>query len=391
MRADRRAKGRARIMVAIAGIAFFFFAAAAPAVAQAVPDHAAATAQFGVGETHATTVVLSSASPMDAAQATEDLEPDDIPGDVVSPGNNRVLQQLTNGVVFGLLLALASVGLSLIYGTTGLSNFAHGEQVTLGALLTFFFVTPGTVSLPLVPWEFSFGWPLVPAALVAIALSAASGWLQDRFIWSPLRRRKVSLVQQMIVSIGFSLALLNFIQWWFGAERKRLSTAPLTPVAIGPVSLTQTTLISVAISLACLAGVGYFLLRTRIGRATRAVSDNRALASASGIRVERVIRLVWVLAAGLAAVGGILLALYDNATAFDVGARLLLLMFAAVTLGGLGHPFGALVGSIVIGLAVEMSTLVLGTDLKYGVALGILVLVLLVRPQGILGRAERVG
>lgn len=306
-------------------------------------------------------------------------------------GTNRVAQQLVNGIVFGLLLALASVGLSLIYGTTKLSNFAHGEQVSLGALLTFFFVSPAPVSVPLVPVEFTIGWPLIPAALAAIALSAGTGWLQDKFLWGPLRRRRVSIVQQMIVSIGLSLALLNFVQWWFGAERQRLTTSIDSPIDLGLFSVGQTTLISVGISIACLGGVAFFLLRTRIGRATRAVSDNPALAAASGIRVEQVIRLVWILATGLAALGGILLALYDNAAAFDVGARLLLLMFAAVTLGGLGQPFGALVGSLVIGIAVEMSTLVLGTDLKYAVALGILIVVLLVRPQGILGRAERVG
>ncbi len=381
-RIDRHAMVRGLIVIAVAAIAFMAYVAIAPSAAATGTDLTAVVATSPAGD------VVSQAISAEVA-LPETVGGDG--GDEPQRGDNRVLQQLLNGIVFGLLLALASVGLSLIYGTTGLSNFAHGEQVSLGALLTFFFVTPQPVTLPLLPWEFNLGWPLVPAALAAIALSAGTGWLQDKFLWSKLRKRKVTLVQQMIVSIGLSLALLNFVQWWFGAERHRLSTSAITRISLGPVSISQTTLISVGISLACLAGVAYFLLRTRIGRATRAVSDNPALASASGIRVERVIRLVWVLAAGLAAVGGILLALYDNATAFDVGARLLLLMFAAVTLGGLGHPFGALVGSIVIGIAVEMSTLVLGTDLKYGVALGILILVLLVRPQGILGRAERVG
>lgn len=371
-RLERRVLMRAGLVLVAAALAFFVLSAAGSAAVADVSEAATAVAAPGLGET-----------------VTAEIAPG--PEEPSGSSNNRVLQQLLNGIVFGLLLALASVGLSLIYGTTGLSNFAHGEQVSIGALLTFFFSTPQPVSLPLLPWEFHIGLPLIPAALLAIAVSASFGWLQDRFLWNPMRRRGVTLVQQMIVSIGLSLALLNFVQWWFGAERKRLSTSVGTRVDLGPVSIGETTLISVAIALACLGGVGFFLLRTRTGRATRAVSDNRSLAAASGIRVDRVIRLVWVLAAGLAAVGGILLAFYDNAASFDVGARLLLLMFAAVTLGGLGHPFGALVGSIVIGIAVEMSTLVIGTDLKYGVALGILVLVLLVRPQGILGRAERVG
>ena len=127
------------------------------------------------------------------------------------------------------------------------------------------------------------------------------------------------------------------------------------------------------------------------GRATRAVSDNASLAAASGIKVDSIVRLVWVLAAALAAIGGILLALYEQGTAFDSGARMLLLMFAAVTLGGLGQPFGALVGSLVIGVVVEVSTVWLPPDLKFATALGILIVVLLFRPQGLLGRSERVG
>jgi len=350
---------------------------------------------LGSSAVAATSEVAAIAAPTDAAAAATSIAPTEAePIDTTaatSPGSNRVVQTLVNGIVFGLLLALASVGVSLIYGTTGLSNFAHGEQVTLGALLTYFFTTQQEVSLPLIPVSFTIGWPLIPSAIVAIALCAGTGWIQDKFLWSPLRRRKVTIVQQMIVSIGLSLAMLNFIQWWFGAQRVRLTIISDERIDMGVFDIGQITLLSVVISLLCLAGVGYFLLRTRLGRATRAVSDNPALASASGIRVDGVVRLVWVMATGLAAVGGILLALYDSGTAFDVGARLLLLMFAAVTLGGLGQAFGALVGSLVVGISVEMSTLWIGTDLKYAVALAILILVLLLRPQGILGRAERVG
>jgi branched-chain amino acid transport system permease protein len=300
-------------------------------------------------------------------------------------------QNVVNGLVFGILLALASVGLSLIYGTTGLSNFAHGEQVTLGAVLCFFFATPGKVTLPLLPFEFSFGWPLPVAAVIAIVLAAGTGWLQDRFLWNPIRKRRVAVLQQMIVSIGLSLALLNFIQWWIGGSRYRLQTSIDTRLTFGSFYIGRQTLMSVILALVVLAGVSLFLLKTRLGRATRAISDNPALAAASGIRVASIVRLVWVLATGLAALGGILLALYENGFGFDSGGRLLLLMFAAVTLGGLGHAFGALVGSLVIGLVTEVSTVLFTPDLKYATALAILILILLVRPQGILGKAERVG
>ena len=290
----------------------------------------------------------------------------------------RVAQQLTSGLVFGLLLALASVGLSLIYGTTGLSNFAHGEQVTLGGILAY-------VGCQV------FGLPLLVSGALAVAVGAASGWLQDALIWHRLRQRQLGSTQQMIVTIGFAMALQYTYQFFLGASPLRIVTTNPRTYSIGAVVVTQQSLVSLVISVAALGAVGYFLVATRTGQATRAVSDNPALAAASGISVDRIVRIVWTLGAGLAALGGVLLGLYFNATAWNMGATILLLMFAAVTLGGLGTAFGALVGSIVIGLVSEMSSLVIPADLRYGGALLILILVLLFRPQGILGRAERVG
>ncbi|WP_309484992.1 ABC transporter permease subunit [Cellulomonas sp. NS3] len=318
-----------------------------------------------------------------------DEEPD--PGASAAPGTNapsggtaggitgqRVLQQAVSGLVFGLLLALASVGLSLIYGTTGLSNFAHGEQVTLGALLAYFGVQV-------------LGQPLVVAGLFAVAVGAASGWAQDAGIWHKLRQRRLGATQQMIVTIGLSMVLQYAFQYFVGGGPLRIVRENPVPVRIGPLLLNQQSIFSALIAIVAIAAVGYFLLGTRTGRATRAVSDNPALAAASGISVERIVRIVWTLGAGLAALGGVLLGLYFNATAWNMGGAILLLMFAAVTLGGLGTAFGALVGSVVIGLVVEMSTLVIPSDMRYAGALVILILVLLVRPQGILGRAERIG
>lgn len=290
----------------------------------------------------------------------------------------RVAQLTVNGLVFGTLLALASVGLSLIYGTTGLSNFAHGEQVSLGGILAY-------VGTQLV------GLPLIPSAIIAVALGAATGWLQDAGLWKPLRRRGVGMIQQMIVTIGLSMAISYVFQFFFGAGPLRIVTDTPTSISIGPVRITTTTLWSLAIAAIVLGGVAFFLLGTRAGRATRAVADNPALAAASGISVNGMIRIVWTLGAGLAALGGVLIGLYFGATSWYSGGALLLLMFAAVTLGGLGAAFGALAGSIVIGLVVELSSLWIPTDMRYASALVILILVLLVRPQGILGRATRVG
>ncbi|KGM14465.1 branched-chain amino acid ABC transporter permease [Cellulomonas bogoriensis] len=290
----------------------------------------------------------------------------------------RVAQQASSGLVFGTLLALASVGLSLIFGTTGLSNFAHGEQVTLGGILAYVFTQ-------------IVGLPLLVSAIIAIALAAASGWLQDAAIWRPLRRRRVGLTQQLIVTIGLAIALQYVFQFFLGSSSLRIVRTNPETLTIGPVTIAQQSLISLGIAALALAAVGYLLTSTRVGRATRAVSDNPALAAASGIGVDRIIRIVWTVGAGLAGLGGVLLGLYLNATAWNMGQILLLLMFAAVTLGGLGTAFGALAGSLVIGMVVELSNLVIPSDMRYVSALVILILVLLLRPQGILGRAERIG
>lgn len=138
-------------------------------------------------------------------------------------------------------------------------------------------------------------------------------------------------------------------------------------------------------------GVAWFLTRTRIGKATRAISDNPQLAAASGIDVDKVIRYVWILAGVLAAISGILWGYFRPGVKWDMGMQMLLLIFAAITLGGLGTAFGALVGSLIVGIAVEISTLWIPSDLKYASALVVLIVILLVRPQGLLGRKERLG
>jgi len=290
----------------------------------------------------------------------------------------EALQSAFNGLRLGLLLALASVGLSLIYGTTAIANFAHAEQVTLGGMLGYGFVNLMGVNLWL-------------GGLMVIAVCAFSGWFQDRILWQPLRRRSLGLTQLMIVTIGLSLAMQYSFQFFVGARTVRVVVENATTVELGPIRTTQQSLVCMLIATVMLILVGYALLRTRIGRATRAVSDNPALAQASGIDIDKVIRLVWTVAMGLAGLSGLLYALIVNGIKWDTGLQILLLLFAAVTLGGLGTAFGALVGSIVIGLVVEMSPLVIPGDFKYAAALLILILLLLVRPQGLLGRAQRVG
>lgn len=291
---------------------------------------------------------------------------------------DRLAQQAASGLRLGLLLALAAVGLSLIYGTTGISNFAHGELVTLGGLLAFVFAN-------------LLGLNIWLAGLIVIILCAAFGYTQDLAIWKPLRKKRLSLTQLMIVTIGMSLALQYVFQFFIGASTVRIVMANPKPVQIGPVSLSQDSLIAMGIAVVVLVAVGLFLVKTRVGRATRAVSDNPALAAASGINVDGVIRLIWTASAALAGLAGILLGLVLNGINWMTGMQLLLLLFSAVTLGGLGTAFGALFGALIIGMTVELTNIWLPGDFKYATALLLLILLLLVRPQGLFGRKERVG
>jgi branched-chain amino acid transport system permease protein len=287
-----------------------------------------------------------------------------------------VLIKLVTGLIFGLLLALAAIGASLIYGTTGLNNFAHGELVTFGGLM----------ALTLT----GFGAPGWVAIVGAVILGGLFGFVQDFAIWNPLRRRRVALIPLMIVSIGLALATRYVFVLFYGADRLTLPNNPKPFLVLGPVSLRFTDVVGAGLSILVLLAVAYVMLRTKLGKAARAVADNPALASASGINVNRVIRFVWTGAAALAALAGVLIAYYQGLR-WDTGSAILLLIFAAVTLGGLGSAFGALVGSLVLSIFMNLSTLVLPENLKYAAALVVLILILLFRPQGILGRRERVG
>ena len=290
-----------------------------------------------------------------------------------------VLQSSVNGLRLGLLLALASIGLSLIYGTTGLSNFAHAEMVTLGGMVGYGLINVLGVNLWL-------------GGVLVFVIMGAFGTAQDLAIWQPLRRRGLGLTQMMIVTIGLSLTLQYSVQYLVGSKTKRVIQDNPDVVSFGSVTITIQSLVAMAIAAVLILLVAYALLRTRIGRATRAVADNPALASASGIDVDRVIRLVWTVAGAMAGLSGLLYALVTNGIKWDSGMQILLLLFAAVTLGGLGTAFGALVGSMIIGLVVELAPVFgMPGDFKYATALLILILLLLVRPQGLLGRAERVG
>jgi len=291
---------------------------------------------------------------------------------------DQLVNRTIGGVNFGLLLGLASMGAALIYGTTRLSNFAHGEMVTWGGVV---------VVIVSSLWQL----PIWLGITVAVIAGGLLGWAMDAGLWRPLRKRGLGVVQLMIVSIGLSLALRYALQYLIGGNTHQLPGASPAPMHFGPISLSYIDLIGMGVSLAAILGMAYFLTRTRIGKATRAISDNPQLAAASGIDVDKVVRITWIVSGVLAAISGVLWAYFRPGVKWDMGMQMLLLIFVAITLGGLGSAMGALLGSLVVGIAVEISTLWIPTDLKYASALVALIVVLLVRPQGLFGRRERLG
>ena len=297
----------------------------------------------------------------------------------VSSTADRAARLTVQGIRFGLIIAMCAVGLSLIFGTTGLTNFAHGEMVTYGALIAFLF-------------NVTIGWHLFIAAPIAIVVCVISGSALDRFFWRPLRNRGTGLIAMLVISIGLGIMIRYLFNIQFGGFTRTYAQFSLQRdgIEVGPVNLVPRDLIGMIISVIALVAVALFLQRTQMGKATRAVADNRDLAESSGINVDRVINFVWAAGAGLAGLGGILQGLSEQVS-WQMGFQLLLLMFAGVTLGGLGTAYGALVGSMVVGVVMEVSTLWIPSEFKTVTALGILIVILVFRPQGILGQAERVG
>lgn len=310
---------------------------------------------------------------------------------------SQFAQRLADGARLGLILAMCSVGLSLIFGTTGLTNFAHGEMVTFGAMIAYIL-------------NIEVGMHLLIAAPIAIVAGGLFGVAFDGIVFGPLRKRKIGLVSQMVVTVGLAIILKNAFLWKLGGRVKQFGDFNNQEcTSLGPVCITRRDLTTSAISLVLLVVVAFALQKTRLGKATRAVSDNPDLASSTGIDSQKIIRIVWILGGMLAATGGIFRGL-DEGVSPTMGADLLFLMFAGITLGGLGSAFGALVGGFVIGIFVEVTTLGVPifpgkdwpdpfnwihngvpTELKNMPAYLIMIVVLLVRPQGILGRRERVG
>ena len=318
------------------------------------------------------TRVLFNLAEGDAAAAARDKESDST--------LTRATRLLFEGIIFGLIIGLCAIGLSLIYGTTGLVNFALSEQIVFGAMVAYFF-------------NAILGISLIPAAIIAFAVGGMGSAALDIGLWRPLRKRGTGLTAMMIISIGLALFLRFLFLFLFG-ERSRPyeQYAVQTDVlfSVGPIDVLPKELLIIVISTALLVGTALALRMTKMGKAMRAVADSNDLAASTGIDVDRVVTTVWFVGGSLVTAGAVFFGLNSQIN-WLMGQQLLLLVFAAVTLGGLGTDFGAMVGGLVIGVFTFMATLWLAPELKNVGALVVMIVILMIRPQGIFGRKERIG
>ena len=290
------------------------------------------------------------------------------------------LQLLVNGLVTGSVLAIAAVGVSLIYGILRLVNFAYGDVMAYGACMAFLFNV--TLGLQMV---LSTALAMVATAVLSVAL--------ELVLWRPLRARGAGFMSLFLASIGLALILRQMLLLVAGPQSRAYDVNPYKVYVIGSVRLSGNQAIAIAVAVVAIVLVGVLLSSTSLGRTMRAVADDRALAAVAGIDTGRVVILTWIVSGLLAGLAGVLAALVQSTFDPNFGFALLLPVFAAVVLGGIGSPYGALLGGLVLGVVTELSTwggFFGGVNSVYKpvVAFAILIGVLLVRPQGLFGRAR---
>lgn len=297
---------------------------------------------------------------------------------------------VVNGAVLGAIIALGAIGLTLIYGILNFANIAHGDYMTLGAYLTLFIVSGALAAVGVEATGFlgvfTFGYPVLLALPVAAAAVAAVAIALDALIYRRLRERGVNAVVLAMASLGVAIALRGLVQIVWSGDAQRLPRESRSVYHLPlDVRVHPDAVFVAVVSVALVTAVYLILTRTKMGKAMRATADNPQLARVSGIDTRRVIRWTWAMGASMAATAGVLLAVYQAQMLPIMGWRFLIPLFAAAILGGIGNPYGALVGALAIGVASEVSTQWMNPSYKPAVAFAILIAMLLARPRGIFG------
>ena len=292
-------------------------------------------------------------------------------------GLHDVSQRGVNGLSLGAIYALGAVGLTLVYGILKLVNFAHGDFLTFGAYMAY---------LVNITWDL----PLVLGIAFAIAVTALLGIAFEKTMWAPMRRRGAGMLQLLLMTLGLAFVIRYAIQFIWSTELRQLDVDNTSSVEFLGLRIGQTQLTVILVGFATLLATGLMLRLTLLGKRMRALSDDLDLAETSGINTSRVILYTWIFAAGLAGLAGVFAGALTQLQP-ELGFELLLPIFAAVVLGGIGNAFGALAAGLVLGVVIEWSTLILDQDgLKLAVGFVILIVVLVIRPQGIFGQARAV-
>jgi neutral amino acid transport system permease protein len=292
------------------------------------------------------------------------------------------LQLLVNGLVTGSVYAIAAVGISLVYGILRLVNFAYGDMMTFGAFAGFFA-------------NATLGLPMIASAVFGMAAVAVLSVALDLVLWRPLRHRRAGFMSLFLASIGVALVLRQAILLVWGPQPRAYDVDPFKVYVVGDVRLSLAQVATIVAAAVAIVAIGVFLARSSTGRVMRAMSDDRILAQLSGIDVNRVILTTWIISGLAAGLAGVLAALVQSTFDPNFGFQLLLPVFAAVVLGGIGSAYGALAGGLVLGVATELSTwegFGGGVDPVYKpvVAFVVLIVALLLRPQGLFGRVRTV-
>ena len=304
-----------------------------------------------------------------------------------------MLDQLGNGLLLGIIISVASVALSLLYGVTRIVNFAHGEIIALGAIATLFFSSPLDYRVLFLEKFSPLGLNFVISCFLAILVCGLFGGLLEVFLFRPLRKNDVGNIAVLVVTIGLSILVRHLYLLFatgkvqnFPLELQRRQTYLFFDMTPRNFNVLIAGIIVMII-------VGLLLTYTRLGKAMRAVRDSEELSSVSGINSDNIIFITWVSSSMLAGLAGIFQATINDVR-WNMGFLILLLIFAGTVLGGIGTSFGAMVGGLMIGIMVQVSVglpfMEGHTEAKNAVALAVMILILLFRPQGIFGKKERI-
>ena len=304
-----------------------------------------------------------------------------------------MIEQFGNGLLLGIIISVASVALSLLYGVTRIVNFAHGEIIALGAIMTLFFSNPIDSRVLFLDRYSPLGMNFTFSIIISIIICGIFGGLLEIFLFKPLRKSEVGNIAVLVVTIGLSIFFRHIYLLFatgkvqnFPLELERRQTYLFF-------DMTPRNFQVLIAGLSVMIFIGLFLSYTKIGKAMRAVRDSNELANISGINSDNIILFTWVSSSMLAGLAGIFQAIINDVR-YNMGFLILLLIFAGTVLGGIGTSFGAMVGGLLIGIFVQVSVALPfmegHTEAKNAVALAIMIIILLFRPQGIFGQKERI-